>query len=263
MLQGRVVDPDGKPHPRARIFLGWYWETRDEKPAALRTTSGPDGRFRFRVDKAFFQRLGNRELEPWNDARLLAVVPGSGLGLSDSREPDASHGVTLRLVRDDVLITGRVINLEGRPVPGAVLRFWSVKASPAGDMGPWLREIQEGKEVGYALDQKHLPVEVYFSEQEGPIAPARTDRDGRFRIDGMGHERQAKLKLDGLSVRSEYATVMTRRGSAIRVRDSDSKTNPSYITYHGASATLTAAPGRIVEGTVRSLDTGSHLSGRR
>ena len=119
MFAGQVVDPEGQPRAGARIYLGWYWETRDEKPAVLRATSGPDGRFQFQVDKALFRRPGNPEIEPWNDARLLAVSPPFGLGLSDSKEPDANRAVTLRLVRDDVPITGRVIDLEGRPVPDA------------------------------------------------------------------------------------------------------------------------------------------------
>jgi beta-lactamase regulating signal transducer with metallopeptidase domain/protocatechuate 3,4-dioxygenase beta subunit len=261
VFQGRVLDPDGKPFAGAAISLGNYWETDDGKQAAIRATSGLDGRFRFVVEKSYFERTANREIEPWNDVRLVAVAPGFGLGLADSKEPDANRDVTLRLVRDDVPISGRVLDPEGRPVSDALLRVWSVKAAPDGSLDPWLRAVQEGKEPGYVLDQRHLPVQVYLGDKDARIPPSRTDREGRFRIVGVGRDRLAELKLDGPSVQAGFSTVMTRRGEAIRLRDNPPSSSTSFVTYHGATLALTAAPGRNVEGTVRSLETGEAVAG--
>jgi beta-lactamase regulating signal transducer with metallopeptidase domain/protocatechuate 3,4-dioxygenase beta subunit len=261
VFQGRVLDPGGKPFAGARISVGDYWETDDGKQAAIRATSGADGRFRFVMERSHFERSHNRVIEPWNDVRLVAVVPGFGLGLSDSKEPDANRDVTLRLVRDDVPIAGRLIDSRGRPVSDAVLRVWSIKAAVDGNLDPWLRAIREGKEPGYVVDQKHLPVQVYLGDEDRRMAPARTDREGRFRIVGVGRDRLAELKLDGPSVRAAFFTAMTHQGEAIRLHDNPATSITSFVTYHGASPTLTAAPGRNVEGTVRSLETGEPVVG--
>jgi hypothetical protein len=260
MFQGRVVDPEGKPYPGARILFGYYYETADGTPAAPRATSGPDGRFRFSVDKAFFNHIQNRDVEPWNEARLLAVAPSFGLGLSDSKEPDASHDVTLRLVRDDVPITGRLLDLEGRPVEGAAVGVKSINAAPSGDLNLWFKEARAGKEVSYTLEQKHLPVELMLGENECPMPRVRTDRQGRFRIEGVGRERLVGLTIEGESVRQTKVNVMTRAGDPLRARGDDNRPNPSFVIYQPARFELSVAPGRVIEGTVCGKDNGEPIA---
>ena len=243
VFQGRVVDPEGKPCPGARIYFGYYWETHDDKPAALRATSGPDGRFRFSVEKALFDHIRNRGPEPWNEARLLAVAPGFGLGLSDSKEPDASHDVTLKLVLDEVPITGRLLDLEGRPVAGALVGVDWISASPSGSLNPWIEEARAGKEVSHVLERQHLPVEVFFGANRSPIPRVRTNQEGRFRIEGVGRERLAWLTVEGDAVRQAKAYVMTRAGDPVRARADENRPNPSFVTYYPAQFEMSVAPG--------------------
>ena len=249
----------GKALRGARIYFGYYWETHDEKPAALRATSDPDGHFRFLVEKSLFYHIQNRDLEPWNEARLLAVASGFGLGLSDSKQPDASHDVTLKLVPDEVPITGRLVDLEGRPVVGAFVGVSSISASPSGSLEAWIDGARLGREVSYQLEQMHLPVDVYLGESPSPIPPARTDQGGRFRIEGLGRDRIAGLIIKGDSVRQARLKVMTRRGDAIRARSNDSRPNPSFETYQPAQFQLSVAPGRVIVGTVRGKDNGESI----
>ena len=42
-------------------------------------------------------------------------------------------------------ITGQIIDLEGKPVPGATLRVLQINAAPREDLGPWLEAV-EGQE---------------------------------------------------------------------------------------------------------------------
>ncbi len=260
VFQGRVVDPEGKPYAGARIYFGDYWETDDSKPAALRATSGPDGRYRISVDRAYFHHLQGGS-EPWNDVRLIAVAPGFGLGLSDSKEPDANHDATLRLVLDHAPITGRLIDLEGRPVASAVIRVGDVSAPPTGNLDGWVQEAKAGKERGIVLEWKLLPVMVYLGEQGSIIAHVRTDQEGRFRIKGVGSERLAGLLIDGPTIRAMRVKVMTRSGSPLRARGDENLPKTSFETYHAATLVVTAAPGRVVEGTALGMDTGEPIIG--
>ena len=53
-ISGRVLGPDGKPRPEARLWLAfqgtdWTWSTRVPE---IRAAAGPDGRFTFTVSDA-------------------------------------------------------------------------------------------------------------------------------------------------------------------------------------------------------------------
>ncbi len=260
VFQGRVVDPEGKPYTGAKVYLGYYWETQDEKPAVLRATSELDGRFKFAVEKSLFQHIQSRDLEPWNEARLLAVAPGFGLALSDSQEPDASHHATLKLAHDDVPITGRLLDLEGQPVAEALVRVRTIHASPSGALNAWIAGAREGKKVSYELDQIHLPVEVYMGPNPCPVPETRTDEQGRFRLEGIGRDRLAELTIRGDRVLQMSVKVLTRAGEAMRVRHEVNRPNPTFETYHSAQFEMSVAPGRVIEGTVRAEDDGQPLA---
>ncbi len=125
VFHGRVVDPDGRPFAGAKLYLNYFnWSERDAAPP-LRATSDADGRFRFSVEKSYFELP---YLERWRNAQVVALADGFGPGGSDSDESDAGRELTVRLARDDVPINGRLVNLEGRPVAGATVR---VEGSPA------------------------------------------------------------------------------------------------------------------------------------
>ena len=115
VFQGRVVDPDGRPFAGARVYLPSFKDTMGRSPVEPRATSGPDGHFRFTVAKSHFDRAAT---EPWKYTPVVAFANGYGFGVSDADEPDAERDVTLRLVRDDLPIRGRLLDREGRPVAG-------------------------------------------------------------------------------------------------------------------------------------------------
>ena len=50
--------------------------------------------------------------------------------------------LTIRLVKDDVPIEGRVLDLEGRPVRGPCVKTTSVYQPTAGDLSGWLKDAQ-------------------------------------------------------------------------------------------------------------------------
>ena len=55
VFHGRVVNPEGQPFVGARLYLNYFnWSERDAA-RPLRTTSDADGRFRFSVEKSYFE----------------------------------------------------------------------------------------------------------------------------------------------------------------------------------------------------------------
>src|SRR5262249_3192092 len=107
-VKGRVLGPDGRPVAGAKVYVSSYTE-QDRREPDVRATTGPDGRFRF----------STRQSAVDHGETVVAVADGYGpdwaeLGtLKDGRLPE------LRLVKDDVPLSGRVLDLEARPVRDA------------------------------------------------------------------------------------------------------------------------------------------------
>src|SRR5579883_1649814 len=104
-VRGVVLDPTGKPVPGAKLVV---FDDEAGGPAPQPAT-GPDGRFAF-------------DLPPAQDAgwrTVLASATGLGVGWVKLKA-DPVRDTVVRLV-PDVPVTGRVIDLEGRPVAGATV----------------------------------------------------------------------------------------------------------------------------------------------
>ena len=52
--------------------------------------------------------------------------------------------MTLQLVKDEVPIEGRILDLEGRPVPGATVTTDEIFATPGEDLTPVIRSGHAG-----------------------------------------------------------------------------------------------------------------------
>jgi hypothetical protein len=75
------------------------------------------------------------------------VAGADGYGCAFAKLPPGTAGdVTLRLVKDDVPIRGRVLNLEGKPVAGVTVRIDDLVYFPnKGDLTPWLEALKAGQ----------------------------------------------------------------------------------------------------------------------
>ncbi len=262
-VSGRVLDPDGKPVAGAKLFVPVFRSAMPVSPdeVDLRTaaTTGADGRF----NAAVAQIAPNIPR-----AYVIAYAPGFGVNwveFADTGAVKAAGELTLRLTRD-VPITGRVINTEGRPVPGVSVSVSTVYV-PADDklddyLAAWKRDIRD------ALSTPKQRLYVSLSRITGPTT---TDRDGRFTLRGAGAERIVHVLLDGGGVARAVPYVITRPGFdpkpyndlLLRKEYDNLRVLNRFLGLHAPDFTFIAEPGRQLTGIVTDTVTGKPVAGCR
>jgi RNA polymerase sigma factor (sigma-70 family) len=255
-VRGRVLDPGGKPVQGARlIFI--YGSSRRFPEKAWGATAA-DGRFEFAVAHALLD-------DPWyenNRDATYVVAAADGYGCAFAKLPPGTAGdVTLRLVKDDVPIHGRVLNLEGKPVAGATVRIDDLVYFPnSGDLTPWLEALKAGK----ANPELTRLTGLWSPAYGALVPPVTTGADGKFTIRGVGVERVVCLRIDGPTVATRRFQAMTRpRQSLGSFQDKDpvDERSATYLGHHGAAFDLVVPPTKPVVGVVRDKATGKPLAG--
>jgi beta-lactamase regulating signal transducer with metallopeptidase domain/protocatechuate 3,4-dioxygenase beta subunit len=247
VYSGRVLDPDGKPLPGAKVFL--VETAREGWKHRERATSGPEGRFRFTVARSEFDR--SRKTEPWTSVLVAATAEACGPVWESAGRPAQAASLTLRLAPDDVPIKGRVIDLEGRPVPGVTITLGTLSC----------RADADGKSVPF-----DAPPEASKSMAIMPLDPLVpypvTDADGRFTLTGIGRDRILEIGFSGPTIEQRWAEVVTRPqptqtlpGTGISPPGREPKK-----TRYGSTFVHVAGPTKPIVGVVRDEDTGKPLA---
>ncbi len=254
-VSGRVLGPDGQPVAGAELVLSpvsFDFRALLKLPRVVRARSGADGQFRFTANRS----------ELVKQAILLATAPESAPDWVEASSL-VEGPQTLRLVKD-VPITGRVLDLEGRPVAGVTVRVLRVEATADGDLTPVLKSWNpDGNRPSYLFTKS-----LYRPDLLGTAAPMTTDAAGRFRLTGFGGERMVVLKLEGPTIEHKVLHVLNRPGLdvAALTRPDPEKRMPgmprrSPPTVYGPQFDHPARPTRPITGTVRDKITGKPLPG--
>jgi RNA polymerase sigma factor (sigma-70 family) len=247
VVSGRVVDSDEKAVKDARIYLRTN-RTDGKAASAIRATTGPDGRFRFRVAKADWEGQG----------LLIATAKGHG---PDWTKLDATRDkvgeTTLHLAKNDVAITGRILNLEGKPVSGAIVRVYRIgKKNNADELSRWVEDqLQWLKSSGhhYVMDPEST---FQPAEKADESMSATTGADGRFRLSGVGRDRAVVLDIQGPGIehRRVWAVTLANPPKALEGRTTG---------LYGPTFEHLARPAKPITGTVRDKKTGQPVAGVR
>jgi beta-lactamase regulating signal transducer with metallopeptidase domain len=261
---GRVVDPDGKPFAGAKLHLA-HFRYGSDSPARIRATSDSDGRFRFIVEKGDFE--ADHE-EPWHSAQVVARAVGFGPGWANTFKDSETNvmpdprNLTIALARDDVPISGRLVDLQGRPVAGALIRPGPILEPEHGDLTAWIAASKSGKDGSNETERAYLTRTLWRGSD---VAPPKivTDAQGRFSIIGVGRERVIEIKVSGPMVQSKEIKVLTRDVEPFRVTSARGSSDWGIALYYGARFTHAAAPTKPVAGIVKDRDTGKPLAGVR
>ena len=255
-VNGRVLDPDGKPFAGAKVWLVGHGLAAGE-PLRAQAHSAADGTFRLSVARRAGQAV---EYDPMWFTYLMATAEGYGAAVSQSQELTPSGDLTLQLARDDVPIRGRILDLQGKPIAGVSVRVDRLGVPATGDLAPWLDALQANPQDGYPIDARFLE-ELWFGAVPGPFPTAVTDAEGRFRLTGVGRERVVELTLQGPTIALTRVGVRTRPGKPIVVGRFAHNPEGAKFTHYGATFDHVAAPTRPIVGTVRDKDTGKPLAG--
>ena len=144
---------------------------------------------------------------------LAAFAEGYGPAWTEELTIDDPDGNRLELVADDAPIAGRLIDLEGRPLPDVTVHVVQIDATPTEDLSPWLSETQSNPNDGLPshsrMFTRWLPDSLSML-----IPPVKTGPDGRFQLRGAGRERIVSLLIQGARVQTRVVQVMTRVGSS-------------------------------------------------
>jgi beta-lactamase regulating signal transducer with metallopeptidase domain/protocatechuate 3,4-dioxygenase beta subunit len=260
---GRVVDPDGKPTAGAKLHLA-YFRYQGKGAPPVRATSDAQGRFHFEVTK---QDFSDTDIDdPWTTAVVVASLEGFGLGWADAGEseekPIDRGNLTLRLVRDDLPVSGRIVNLQGQPVAGVLIQLNEIMEPEQGDLSSWISAVKGSKGEPYHTEAVNLTRKLWL-RGSGLPNPVTTDRAGRFSIHGIGRERLIRLKLSGLTIQTKEISVLTRASEPFPVNLGRGSTDWGVILYYGARFTHVASPTKPLVGVVTDKDTGRPLAGVR
>ncbi|HEX3447765.1 MAG TPA: M56 family metallopeptidase, partial [Isosphaeraceae bacterium] len=266
---GRVLDPDGKPFAGAKLHLAYFGYTGQTSPA-IRAMSDSGGHFRIAVRKEDF--VDTTQERPWATARVVATAEGFGLGWADAGEWADVHAseakkidplnLTVRLARDDAPISGRLVDLEGRPVSGVTIRPGEILEPTQGDLSAFIAASTNSRVGWVEIEREYLNRKLWPRESGMPIGIV-TDFDGRFSIGGVGAERLLRLAISGPTVQSKEINVLTRSSSPFQVTAARGSRDWGIALYYGANFTHAAAPTKPVFGVVKDKDTGKPLAGVR
>ncbi len=120
-IRGRVVGPDKEPVSGAKLYATVSHGFRREPfPAAERAMTAADGHFDFTVPKSASD----------DDKPVVAAMAANyGFAWADVPADEGGDEITLQLVRD-LPLNGEIIDLEGKPVNGALLRVLEINTAP-------------------------------------------------------------------------------------------------------------------------------------
>jgi RNA polymerase sigma factor (sigma-70 family) len=243
-VRGRVLDPDGKPVTGAKLVF--VYASAEKVPQKVWATSAADGGFRFSVARSIEDAAWSGNA--WDHTYVVAAAEGRGFAWARVR-PETSGDLTLRLVKDDVPIRGRVIDLQGKPVAGATVRIDNELFVPTrGDLADWLEALGANKRDPGYMDEADFTT-LSSAALATLFPPVKTGADGRFRIKGIGRERVASLRVEGPTIATQQVKAMTRPAATTR------------LAPQGAPFDLLAVPTKPVVGVVRDKDSGKPLAG--
>src|SRR5262249_7610488 len=130
----------------------------------------------------------------------------------------AQRDTTLRLIKDDTPLTGRIEDAAGRPAAGVAVTLEAVWANEKNDLSAWLEAV--GRDPRFAATHMLLPVAIQGKGLRR--FAATTDDGGRFRLAGIGSGRLAYLQITGPGVAAATVLARTQAGPRLDIANLDS-----------------------------------------
>lgn len=277
IFNGRVVDQDGKPMEGAEILvIPMNVSPELRVPVGVRAHTDADGSFHFEaLDMTIVDLDGQRTRR-----RCIVIARAVGYGPDWStveggwRSWNTNNfvpgtNVSLRLVKDDVPLRGRLLDADGMPLAGARVRITALRIPHDDDLDAQLKHEAELRQSPSGLFVGSMGYERSLLGPHLQVIPAtevQTDADGQFKMTGLGNDRIAQLSVSAKQVKDADLTVVTRK-----MADVTFQTDPNDIdrdmsreitgTIRGAEFQVTLQRGLTVTGQVIDRVTRQPISG--
>ena len=271
-VRGRVVDPDGKPVPGAKL----YWPQLHKDPGQRQFqvelkeqgVAGTSGYFHLELP-----RLKSLDEVPLSSRSIsmnfLATAPGYGMGWAKLMGLMQPGEVTVHLVKDQS-IRGRVLDTRGKPLAGVTVRLLESSDSLTGRLEDFLSSWTTywPKTLSF-IEQIYLP-------STGTFGSTKMDQNGRFEIPGVGRDRLAVVGISGPGLAQGESLVLTRTGLSLDETNNLARQNirsnpfppgsphnepPLPPLLYGPVLDIVAGPDHPIEGTVCEAGTGKPIAG--
>ena len=245
---GVVLDVEGKPVAGAQVYL--YVTAGGRTLAHPKARSGPDGRFRFDATEADLGAGGGASA----GLALAATAAGYGPDWVAAPEPAPPGGrrrddLVLRLEPDGVTVKGRILDIDTRPIAGALVapRALHLRKNGKGETVPFFGAEAEGTTT------VRVPV-------NGLIPAVRTDGRGAFRLTGIGDDRMVDLRVTRPGIATETIRASTCPGTSAALDPAEPYDGTLSKCYSSVFVHATEYS-RTIEGVVRGRDNGEPIAG--
>jgi RNA polymerase sigma factor (sigma-70 family) len=253
-VTGRVLDPAGKTVGGAKVYFARYILRHPASEPSDTTTSDARGLFRLRVSRTGYPEPYMKAR--WMQGAVVAVGKGFAAGWVGADNAEKLKNVTIQLGRD-VSISGRVVNLEGKPIAGVSVQVLGVRVrQDGGDLKDLVASLQK--------EQPNAPHHPEIWLHPGPLGLTRatvTGTDGKFRVTGIRGECVVQVRFAGPSIEAAEVLAMTRPCPTLVTNRRKSMSRLRNVVFHGNTFDHAAAPTRPIEGVVRDQSTGKPLAG--
>lgn len=270
-IKGTVLDPAGEPVSDASLLLVSTKQSAELLPTRkvlLRTKSDKAGRFAVNTKR----QTGPNDPRIQGSLKILAIKPDWGAGWSAISTDELQSGRVRVELHEEKKISGRILDLEGRPLGGVRVAVAGLAAAKgAVDLDAWHAKAQENPTAvdhSYMMRAGDTGPEPYvrFPAQSGislhgidSLPTTATKPDGSFEIRGVARNHNATLAIAGKGVATTLIGVVAREMEAVNMPNPDSRFGTQKL--YGANFDYAAHPSRMVRGRVVDKETKQALKG--
>ena len=282
---GTVVDMDGKPVAGAEIWCAAppldYEDAAAPGNVRRLALSDRQGKFSFRLKPLVGAGLDSAN---WTyRSQLTAKAAGHGLDWLPlavferkpasspnrarlQRNVDKLFGIgrfasqTLKLPRDAGPVRGRLLDLEGRPLAGVVVRVERIQDP---DIAALLEALETSSSDLYYQsinNRSALGVWITRNEWRALMPSVKTNENGEFTLRGLGVDQMATVTLFADRVAAEQFYILGREMETKRLPHIFSYPNGPKDVYVGTRFTHSVGPAFPVSGVVTEFQSGKPIA---
>jgi RNA polymerase sigma factor (sigma-70 family) len=260
-IAGRVVNPEGGPVAGAKLFGPFLKKnpptSKDDIGVEQLGVTDADGRFEVAIKKPFL---------PFRHY-LVAHAAGFGVDWLELEKRNAEN-VMLKLVKDQA-ITGSIVDTEGKAQSGLSVSVMGILVPEDDKLDDYLAGWKKSWREAASTPKKRL-----YLPLDGIVGTAVTDKNGQFKLSGVGVERIVQVSIQGRGVAQATPYVLTRKGldpkpyneaalAALAALPPEFRRKGQQPVLYGPEASLVIEAGKAIEGVVKDQATGKPMAGVR